>query len=278
MRAYPDVPINIEIKGRSDLDVASFQHNAEVLAAFLNELGRTEGIIVASFNDAALVRLHQLAPAIDLAPGIAGVAGYKLAGVPPPEGTVAFQVPIDFNGITVVDQPFVSKAHGDGYAVHVWTINDEPTMHRLFDWNTDGIMTAEPIRLERVLCARGAERPDRPDSAPGKHCSKRASIACAVEPLRAERRGKALRVWLRRKDEFHGRCAGSLKVKAGSDARVSKPFAFGDVPPSAGGPDRRVVELKLSGKLRDALPTGSNVKLTARPYLAFAERACVEVG
>ena len=51
-----------------------------------------------------------------------------LGGVPPPEGTAAFQVPIEFSGITVVDEPFVQRAHADGYGVHVWTINDEPTM------------------------------------------------------------------------------------------------------------------------------------------------------
>ena len=35
MREYPDVPINIEIKGRSDDDVDSYLHNAEVLAGYL---------------------------------------------------------------------------------------------------------------------------------------------------------------------------------------------------------------------------------------------------
>ena len=39
MRAYPDVPINIEIKGAADTDVASFIRNAEHLAALLNRAG-----------------------------------------------------------------------------------------------------------------------------------------------------------------------------------------------------------------------------------------------
>jgi hypothetical protein len=33
------------------------------------------------------------------------------------------------------------------------------------------------------------------------------------------------------------------------------------------------LETRLSRKLRDVVRTGSNVKLTAWPYLAFAERA-----
>ena len=143
MKKYPDVPINIEIKGRSDDDVASYLHNAEVLADYLNELGRTRGIVVASFNDAALAHFHELAPKIDLAPATGGVAGYVLGNVPPPEGSKVFQVPMTFSGIPVVTPEFVDRAHGDGYGVHVWTIDDEPTMKYLFgDLGVDGIMSA----------------------------------------------------------------------------------------------------------------------------------------
>ena len=51
-------------------------------------------------------------------------AGYKFGGDAAALGTVAFQVPIEFGGIPVTDQPFVQQAHGDGYGVHVWTIDD----------------------------------------------------------------------------------------------------------------------------------------------------------
>src|SRR5688572_23129546 len=189
MSAYPDVPTNIEIKGASDENVQSFLRNAEALAAFLNELGRDEGIVVASFNDAALVRFHELAPQIDLAPGTAAVAAYKAAGLPPAEGTKVFQVPIEFGGVTVTDEAFVDKVHSDGYAIHVWTINDEPTMEQLLGWDVDGIMTAEPARLEKVLCRADAPRPNRPSSFPGRHCSRRASIACGVRPTGIRRDG-----------------------------------------------------------------------------------------
>ena len=69
MDRYPGVPINIEIKGGVAEDDASYLHVADVLADFLNRYGRTKGIVVASFNDAALAHFHQLAPDIDLAPG-----------------------------------------------------------------------------------------------------------------------------------------------------------------------------------------------------------------
>jgi glycerophosphoryl diester phosphodiesterase len=83
LRTYPTIPTNIEIEGVADADVASFTRNAEALAELLNRIGRSEGIIVATFNDAAIDHFRRLAPQIDLAPGIAGLAGFKLASVPP---------------------------------------------------------------------------------------------------------------------------------------------------------------------------------------------------
>ena len=272
MKAYPGVPINIEIKGAADEDVDSFLHNAEVLAGFLNKLGRTRGIIVASFNDAALNRFHELAPNIDLAPAVAGVAAYKFFDVAPPEGTRAFQVPIEFSGITVVDEAFIDRAHSDGYAVHVWTINDPAEMRQLLKWNADGIMTAEPMRLEQVLCATDSPRPPHPR---GAHCRhRRASIACNVRPVSARRAGSTLRVRLRRADEFAGRCAGNVRVRVpGIRRRGAGRFFFGSRPPGDGGKRATTAVIRLRGALRTAASPGVRGRFAARPYLAFARSA-----
>jgi hypothetical protein len=274
MSAYPGVPINIEIKGAADSDVESFLHNAEVLADFLNGLGRSEGIIVASFNDSALERFHELAPQIDLAPATGAVAGYKLAGVQPPEGTVAFQVPMEFGGVTVVDSDFIRRAHDDGYAVHVWTIDDKPTMNLLLDWGADGIMSSQPTRLEQVLCSRGVERPPRPASFPGRHCSPRASIACDVEATGAGLAGNGgLRVTLRRNDGFVGRCAGRVALTASSSpGRAVGSFNFGTKPPTTGGGRTKVVRIGLPPALRDTLERGDRVQVSTQPYSSFVER------
>jgi glycerophosphoryl diester phosphodiesterase len=279
MERYPDVPTNIEIKGASDADVGSYMRNAEALAAFLNDLGRVEGIVVASFNDAALAHFHRLAPQIDTAPAIAGVAGYKLAGVRPPEGTKVFQVPTDFNGITVVDEDFVEQAHADGYGVHVWTINDPDTMRQLLAWDVDGIMTAEPTRLERVLCATGVPRPNRPKSFPGRHCNwKKASIACEIEARRLKRKGRTLRGVLARGDEFDGRCAGRVSIKAiGAKPRKVARFDFGWEPPSQGGPARRRVDVKLPRKLHRKVKRRGRAQVMVHPYGSFVERRRLRV-
>lgn len=276
MRAYPNVPTNIEIKGTGDGDVESFIQNAEALAAYLNELGRTEGIVVASFNDAALARFHQLAPEIDLAPGPAAVAAYKAAGVPPPEGTKVFQVPVELGGVTVTDEAFVDQVHADGYAIHNWTINDEPTMKKLLEWGSDGIMTAEPARLERVLCRTDTPRPDRPASFPGKHCSRRTSIACDVAPIAVERDGGKAIVTLERRDEFDSRCAGLVRVNGIPGVRGS--FNFGWKPPAQGGQATVEAVVKLSREARRIVERREEVRITARPYAAFPSSERLPLG
>ena len=278
-KAFPGVPINIEIKGASDTNVESFSHNAEVLAEYLNASGRSDGIVVASFNDAAVQYFHQLAPQIDLAPAVAGVAAYKLAGVPPTPGTKVFQVPIEFSGVSVTDEAFIEKAHSDGFGVHVWTVNDPDEIKMLLDWDVDGIMTAEPMRLERVLCKSGVERPAAVPPYQGRHCSRRASIACDVSPSAAELGAKGrLKVTLTRADEFDSRCAGRVAVGSqGRKGRQVSHWRFGWKAPSDGGPSTKTVRVKLNRELRNAFAAGKPARLAARPYGAFVQRARLRV-
>jgi glycerophosphoryl diester phosphodiesterase len=62
-------------------------------------------------------------------------------------------VPIELNGIPVVTREFVERAHANGLAVHVWTINDRAQMEALVAMGVDGIMTDRPTLLEEVLRA-----------------------------------------------------------------------------------------------------------------------------
>jgi hypothetical protein len=177
----------------------------------------------------------------------------------------------------VTDQEFVNRAHTDGYGVHVWTINEPAEMNMLLDWGVDGIMTAEPIRLEEVLCERGVARPARPAGAPGEHCSEKGSIACDVEPAKAKLSGKRLAVTVTRDDEFDARCAGIVKVRA-AGKRAKGRFDFGDVPPSGGGPAKAVAKLRLAKRARAAVAKAGSVKPKATPYLAFGAAARLDVG
>lgn len=278
IQAFPGVPLNIEIKGASDEDVGSFLRNAEALATYLNELGRTDGIIVASFNDAALQRFHELAPQIDLAPATGEVASYVATRGTLLEGRTTFQVPPEFGGVTVADEQFIEDAHEDGYAVHVWTINEEEAMRELIGFGVEGVMTARPSRLERVLCRDDVVRPDRPEEFRGSHCGRRTSLACEVDATGATVRGKRLNVELVRRDGFDGRCAGRLAFNpAGVRGRKSGRFNFGNIGTDMGGRTEEVVSYRLGKKLRRKLARRDAIQLMIHPYGAFVAREKLEL-
>jgi len=168
LRTFPNVPVNIEIKGNADSDQASFDRNATLLARSLNRhaLPRADELIVVSFNQFAVDRFHRLAPAFGVAPGVIGVAGFTATGLAPP-GTVALQVPLELSGIPVATADFVRRAHASGYAVHVFTSGDDeetPAVYReLVRRCVDGVMTSFPARFERFLERDGVAGPGRAD-------------------------------------------------------------------------------------------------------------------
>jgi glycerophosphoryl diester phosphodiesterase len=161
LKAFPRTPINIEIKGRTpDEATAEYVQNAEVLARLLKDTKRRD-LIVASFQQAAVDRFHELAPRIDLAPGIDGAANWILSGGSPGPGVVAFQVPITFqfggSQLNITTAENVARAHREGYAWQNWFSNedrDAPAAWRsLIDMCVDGTMTSRPAAYEKVLKA-----------------------------------------------------------------------------------------------------------------------------
>jgi glycerophosphoryl diester phosphodiesterase len=163
LKAFPTTPINVEIKPRDrDETDAGYVANAEVLAALLKKVKRTD-IIVASFNQKGLDRFHELLPKVDLAPATAGAASYLLANGSPGENIKVFQMPITFNlGGTIYDvttKDNVAKAHGDGYAWHVWEAEGNTIWNQMLDDCVDGVMTARPKAFEKLLNKRHVKRP-----------------------------------------------------------------------------------------------------------------------
>jgi glycerophosphoryl diester phosphodiesterase len=159
LRAFPNTPINIEIKGRTkEEEPTEYVYNAEILGRELADVDR-EDLIVVSFQQPAVDRFHELAPRVGLAPGTPGVAGWILNGTPPTSGTVAIQIPVTFEfGDTVLDVTTaenVRRTHEGGYAVHTWfgdlDVDGAETWRKLVDWCVDGIMTSHPVELEKTL-------------------------------------------------------------------------------------------------------------------------------
>ncbi len=152
---FGEVFLNLDIKQTAP-QVAPYE---DLLAGLLREFGRQEDVIVASFWDAATDAFSAAAPEIHTSYGAAATATFWQAvqdgAAPPPSRHVALQVPASFEGISVVDERFVSTAHDQGVAVHVWTIDEADEMARLIDLGVDGVMTDRPSVLAGVLRAKG---------------------------------------------------------------------------------------------------------------------------
>ncbi len=150
LATWPELRVNIDPK-----------HDAvvEPLASVLVRAGAIDRVCVGSFSERRLERLRSmLGPELCTSLGPAAVARLRAAsfglGHRRPDGCCV-QVPLHAKGVTIVDDRLVRTAHRLGLAVHVWTIDDPVTMHRLLDLGVDGIMTDRPAVLRDVLERRG---------------------------------------------------------------------------------------------------------------------------
>jgi glycerophosphoryl diester phosphodiesterase len=82
------------------------------------------------------------------------IGALRLSGRLPGSHPRAAQVPTDAGRLTVVNERFVANATRAHIPVHVWTINDAPTMHRLLDLEVGGIMTDDVDLLRDVFVER----------------------------------------------------------------------------------------------------------------------------
>lgn len=163
LTAFPGVPLNIDIKTTAPATPAYEQALADLLA----EHNRSDGTMVASFHDVALARFSATGSPVPTSAGPQRTAEFWNAvqrgepGIALPEHQ-ALQVPITYEDLTVVDAPFVAAAHARDLAVHVWTIDDAPTMHWLLDLGVDGVVTDRPSIARAVFAQRGSGRDPRP--------------------------------------------------------------------------------------------------------------------
>ncbi len=168
LQAFPDYLINVELKP----DVDGTGNYEFQLAELLLRYGRITDVMAASFVDTAANNFKLAAPCISTSVPLGQATAAILASQgPSPMAPLpmhhAFQVPPDTTQISqipdevpveIVNQDMVDDAHAAGLAVHVWTINDCPTMIRMLDLGVDGVMTDRPLLLEKVLAQPEASR------------------------------------------------------------------------------------------------------------------------
>lgn len=149
LAAFPDVPMNIEIKQREPSIVEPF-------CALLRQYGREHGVLVASFHPDTMVAFRESCPEVatsgterEIRPfWVLSRLGLARLYSPPAD---AFQVPEYSGGLHVVTGGFVRGAHSRNVEVHVWTVNETADMERLLALGVDGIITDRPDRLLELL-------------------------------------------------------------------------------------------------------------------------------
>ncbi|MGH9225290.1 MAG: glycerophosphodiester phosphodiesterase [Acidimicrobiales bacterium] len=146
---WPGVRVNIDPK-----------HDASV-GPLVETLRRTQAfdrVCVAAFSDRRLARFRRLTGGqVCTGMGPAEIARIRVAsygGVTGPVAGACVQVPVKHGRVPIVDRRFVVAAHRRALPVHVWTVDDEPSMDRLLDLGVDGLMTDRPALLKDVLQRR----------------------------------------------------------------------------------------------------------------------------
>lgn len=152
---FPNTIFNLDIKD-------TFPSAPLELARLISQTDRSDSVIIASFHDIQIERFRELMPKVPTSANPGEVKRFVLNtkfGLPRIRSDdihyKSFAVPMKSGPLKVVTKKFVRKAHEHNLAVHVWTINDQPTMEHLLDLGVDGIFTDNPKLLKQVLEQRG---------------------------------------------------------------------------------------------------------------------------
>lgn len=149
-QAFPDMPMNIEIKLVEQRPVA------EPFCALVRRYGMQKKVLVASFHQDALDEFRVACPEVSTSATMNEVIDFFarhflfLGATYSPEAQ-AVQVPEYRSGLHVLTSRFVQDAYARNMHVHAWTINEAEDMQRMIDLGVDGIITDYPDRLLGLL-------------------------------------------------------------------------------------------------------------------------------
>jgi glycerophosphoryl diester phosphodiesterase len=161
--AFPDHVLDVEIKiprsATGDPDLAWAIEGAQVLADEIAELGRTDSVIVVSFDVDVLAAFRQFAPDVATSPGLATLVDWYV-GQPidfaPTD--VVFQVPPVYEGVEVLTPDVVARAQAEGFEVWVWMDDTDRQENAeffadLLGRGVDGLLVARPSVAIEVVAA-----------------------------------------------------------------------------------------------------------------------------
>ena len=133
--APAELRINVELKNSEEAYPGLEQ---KVLAA-VRERGLAGRVVLSSFSDDSVQRLHEFAPDLELA------TLYTRPELRPWRtarrlGARAIHPP----AALVLGRPWVYRAHALGLAVRPWIVNSEAQLARMFRWRVDAVFTDTP--------------------------------------------------------------------------------------------------------------------------------------
>jgi glycerophosphoryl diester phosphodiesterase len=142
--AFPDIPLNVEIKGTGPLALET----ADVLVAELTALERLDAAVVASFDDEVITHVTTIAPDVEVSPGLGATAAFVVDGTPLPEGQRILQLPPVFDGTDLLTAEIIGAAHDAGYVIWVWpndrALENATAYGELLARGVDGLNVNDP--------------------------------------------------------------------------------------------------------------------------------------
>jgi glycerophosphoryl diester phosphodiesterase len=148
LKNFPNTHISIELK-------SGHGFFGDKVIKILRQAEAESRVVLASFDHGLLLKTALLAPHI-----CSGYSRRELLfnsiwtrfGIPflgPHRGHV-MQPPYIHEGRVIADKKFIDRAHRNKKFIHVWTVNDEPTIRQLIKDGVDGIISDAPSLLVKV--------------------------------------------------------------------------------------------------------------------------------
>ena len=142
----------LEILGRAGYECREASNGPDALKV-IEECNSLNRICIASFSSDRLKKVNNAYPEVCLSMGPKEVVKLLLASFGLYRKKIpgnCLQIPIYQYGIKLVTQRFVDYVQSIDLKIHVWTINDVPTMQKLIDMKVDGIITDKPSELKKL--------------------------------------------------------------------------------------------------------------------------------
>lgn len=163
LRNFPELRFNIDVK--------SFR----ALEPFVDTIKRIKAwdrVCAASFSTKRLEYIRNTCPEIQCSAGTKEISFIVLSSILPlkvgvyvgrkifkGKNVAALQIPFRFKGIIpVATKRFIRQGHALGLQVHVWTVNKEKQMLKVWDNGADAVITDLPKRAMSVLAAWRAQK------------------------------------------------------------------------------------------------------------------------